>query len=164
MFGIGVVRKEPAGGVGGADALGGGQMMRGFVGLTLVMLLAGGCAARVEEVMQTEAAGGGTRRTYAVTPEQAWSMAQTVLRREGFYAIEEHRAEGYLLATSPVTFWSGGTLAGLWIAPVEADESAVTVVTRRRRNPALVGGLTEDDFHRRLKEAVAATKAGKPIR
>ena len=139
-------------------------MMRGFVGLTLVMLLAGGCAARVVEVMQTEAAGGGTRHTYAVTPEQAWSMAQTVLRREGFYAIEEHRAEGYLLATSPVTFWSGGTLAGLWIAPVEADESAVTVVTRRRRNPALVGGLTEDDFHRRLKEAVAATKAGKPIR
>jgi hypothetical protein len=114
--------------------------------------------------MQTETAGGGARRTYAVTPEQAWSIAQTVLRREGFYAIEEHRAEGYLLATSPVTFWSGGTLAGLWIAPVEADESAVTVVTRRRRNPALVGGLTEDDFHRRLKEAVAATKAGKPIR
>ena len=139
-------------------------MMRGFVGLTLVMLLVGGCAARVEEVMQTEAAGGGTRHTYAVTSEQAWSIAQTVLHREGFYAIEEHRPEGYLLATSPVTFWSGGTLAGLWIAPVGADESAVTVVTRRRQNPALVGGLTEDDFHRRLKEAVAVTKAGKPIR
>jgi hypothetical protein len=139
-------------------------MMRGFVGLTLVMLLAVGCSARVEEVMQTEAAGGGTRRTYAVTPEQAWSIAQTVLRREGFYAIEEHRAEGYLLATSPVTFWSGGTLAGVWITPVGADESAVTVVTRRRQNPAVTTGLNEDDLHRRFKEAVALTKSGKPIR
>jgi len=138
--------------------------MRGFVGLTLVVLFAVGCAARVAEVMRTEASGGGTRDTYAVTPEQAWSIAQTVLLREGFDVIEEHRAEGYLLATSPVTFWTGGTLAGVWIAPVGADESAVTVVTRRRQNPALVGGLTEDDFHRRLKEAGAVTKAGKPIR
>ena len=138
--------------------------MRGFVGLTLVVLFAVGCAARVAEVMRTEAAGGGTRDTYAVTPEQAWSIAQTVLLREGFDVIEEHRAEGYLLATSPVTFWSGGTLAGVWIAPVGADESAVTVVTRRRQNPALTVWLTDDDLQRRLKDAVAATKAGKPIR
>jgi len=138
--------------------------MRGFVGLTLVVLFAVGCAARVAEVMRTEAAGGGTRDTYAVTPEQAWSIAQTVLLREGFDVIEEHRAEGYLLATSPVTFWTGGTLAGVWIAPVGADESAVTVVTRRRQNPALTVWLTDDDLQRRLKDAVAATKAGKPIR
>jgi len=138
--------------------------MRGFVGLTLVVLFAVGCAARVAEVMRTEAAGGGTRDTYAVTPEQAWSIAQTVLLREGFDVIEEHRAEGYLLATSPVTFWTGGTLAGVWIAPVGADESAVTVVTRRRQNPRLAVWMTDDDLHRRLKEAVAATKAGKPIR
>src|SRR5262245_5436519 len=124
-------------------------MVRGFVGLTLVMLLAGGCAARVEEVMQTEAAGGGTRRTYAVTPEQAWSIAQTVLRRQGFYAIEEHRAEGYLLATSPVTFWSGGTLVGLWIAPVGADEAGVTVVTGGRQQRALVGRVAKDGYQRR---------------
>ena len=138
--------------------------MRGCVGLILVVLFAVGCAARVAEVMRTEAAGGGTRDTYAVTPEQAWSIAQTVLLREGFDVIEEHRAEGYLLATSPVTFWTGGTLAGVWIAPVGADESAVTVVTRRRQNLALAVWLTDDDLQRRLKDAVAATKAGKPIR
>jgi hypothetical protein len=138
-------------------------MMRGFVGLTLVVLLAAGCSATVAEVMRTQAAGGGTRDTYAVTPEQARSIAQTVLLRQGFDAIEEDRAEGYMLATSPVTFWNGGTLAGVWIAPVGADESAVTIVTRRRQNPALTVWLTDDDLQRRLKEAVAATKAGKPI-
>ena len=138
-------------------------MVRGFVGVTLVVLFAAGCSATVAEVMRTQAAGGGTRETYEVTPEQARSIAQTVLLREGFSDIEVHRAEGYLLATSPVRFWSGGTLAGMWIAPVAADQSAVTVVMRRRQNPALVVWLTEDDFHRRLKEAVALTKSGKPI-
>jgi len=138
--------------------------MRGFVGLTLVVLLAAGCSATVAEVMRAQAAGVGTRDTYAVTQEQAWSIVETVLLREGFDSIEQHRAEGYLLATSPVTLWSGGTLAGVWIAPVGADESAVTVVTRRRQNPRLAVWMTDDDLHRRLKEAVAATKAGKPIR
>lgn len=139
-------------------------MMRGFVGLTLVVLLAAGCSATVAEVMRTQATGGGTRETYAVTPEQARSIAQTVLLREGFSDIEDHRAEGYLLATSPVTVWNGGILAGVWIAPVGAGQSAVTIVTRRRQNPALVVWLTDDDLHRHLKEAVAASKAGKPIR
>jgi hypothetical protein len=138
--------------------------MRGFVGLTLVVLLAAGCSATVAEVKRTQAAGGGTRDTYAVTPEQARSIAKTVLLREGFDTIEEHRAEGYLLATSPVTFWNGGILAGVWIAPVGADESAITIVTRRRKNPALVVWLTDDDLQRHLKDAVEATKAGKPIR
>jgi hypothetical protein len=138
-------------------------MMRGFVGLTLVVLLAAGCSATVAEVKRTQAAGGGTRDTYAVTPEQARSIAKTVLLREGFDTIEEHRAEGYLLATSRVTFWSGGTLAGVWFAPVGTDQSAVTIVTRRRQNPALAVWLTDDILHRRLKEAVAASKAGKPI-
>ena len=138
--------------------------MRGFVGLTLVVLLAAGCSATVAEVKRTQAAGGGTRDTYAVTPEQARSIAKTVLLREGFDTIEEHRAEGYRLATSPVTFWNGGILAGVWIAPVGADESAITIVTRRRQNPALVVWLTDDDLQRHLKDAVEATKAGKPIR
>ena len=138
--------------------------MRGFVGLTLVVLLAAACSATVAEVKRTQAAGGGTRETYAVTPEQARSIAKTVLLREGFDTIEEHRAEGYLLATSPVTFWNGGILAGVWIEPVGADESAITIVTRRRQNPALVVWLTDDDLQRHLKDAVAATKAGKPIR
>ena len=139
-------------------------MTRGFVGLTLVVLFAAGCSASVAEVKRTQAAGGGTRDTYAVTPEQARSIAKTVLLREGFDTIEEHRAEGYLLATSPVTVWNGGILAGVWIAPVGADESAVTIVTRRRQNPALTVWLTDDDLQRHLKDAVEATKAGKPIR
>ena len=128
-----------------------------------MVLFAAGCSASVAEVMRTQAAGGVTRDTYSVTPEQARSIAKTVLLREGFDTIEEHHAEGYLLATSPVTVWNGGILAAVWIAPVGGDESAVTIVTRRRQNPALTVWLTDDDLQRHLKDAVAATKAGKPI-
>jgi hypothetical protein len=130
--------------------------------LTLLVLLTG-CSATLAEVMQAKAESAGTQRTYSVTPDQAWSIAETIFRWEGFGAIEEHREQGYMLTTSPMTFWSGGTLAGVWISPEGSDQSVVAVVIRRREKTALVTMFTEDDFHRRFEEVVALTKSGKPI-
>lgn len=137
-------------------------MIRRLLALALLVLVTG-CSATLADVMKEKADGAGTLRAYAVPADQAWSIARTVFRWEGFDAIEEHRTEGYMLTTSAQTFFSGGTLAGVWISAAGPERSTVAVVTKRRVQTAIVTVLTEDDFHRRFAEIVEIVKAGKPI-
>jgi hypothetical protein len=111
----------------------------------------------------TRAKDEGTSQIYSVDADQAWKIAMTVFRWEGSDAIEEHRAEGYMLTSSGPTVGTMGKVMGAWIGPVIEGQTKVTVVTKRRVATNLFTTLTETTFHRRFAQAVKIVKAGKPL-
>ena len=130
--------------------------------LGLLVVLAGltGCQTLSDVV---KAKDEGTSQVYPIEPDQAWKIATTVFRWEGSDAIEEHRAEGYMLTSSGMNLVTAGTVMGAWVEPVAQGQTKVTVVTKRRVVTNLFTTLTETTFHRRFSQAVKIVKAGKPL-
>ena len=130
--------------------------------LGLLVVLAGltGCQTLSDVV---KAKDEGTSQVYPIDPDQAWKIAMTVFRWEGSDAIEEHRAEGYMLTSSGMNLMTAGTVMGAWVEPVAQGQTKVTVVTKRRIVTNLVTTLTETTFHRRFAQAVKIVKVGKPL-
>jgi hypothetical protein len=128
--------------------------------LALGMLV--GCAT-MSDVMTAKHEGKGTSREYPVDADQAWEVAKTVFRWEGADAIEEHRPQGYMLTSSGMNFASYGTVMGAWIEPLDASNTRVTVITKRRIATNIATTLTETTFQRRFAQAVEMVKAGKPL-
>jgi hypothetical protein len=95
--------------------------------------------------------------------DQAWEIAKTVFRWEGSDAIEEHKAEGYMLTSSGMNLITAGAVMGAWVEPSGERQTKVTVVTKRRIATNLATSLTETTFHRRFAQAVEIVKAGKPL-
>jgi hypothetical protein len=96
----------------------------------------------------------GTARVYEVSSDQAWELAKIVFRTEGADAIEEHRAEGYMLTSSGSNFYSEGAVMGAWVEPYDENSSNVTVLTKRRVKTNLFTTLTEGTFHRRFAQGI----------
>lgn len=119
-----------------------------------------GCATMADVV---KAKDQGTSQVYPVSADQAWEISKTVFRWEGSDAIEEHRAEGYMLTSSGMNLVSAGAVMGTWVDPIDQNNTKVTVVTKRRLATNLATTLTETTFHRRFAWAVEIVKAGKPL-
>ncbi|RPI73633.1 MAG: hypothetical protein EHM47_05760, partial [Ignavibacteriales bacterium] len=106
------------------------MLLRYAVPLVLVTLLTlSGCAS-MSDVLQSK--NEGTVNVYPVNEEEAWKIAMTVLRWEDAETIEEHRDEHYMLTTTGVNLVSAGTLIGVWVEPVNENDTKVTVVTKRK--------------------------------
>jgi hypothetical protein len=127
-----------------------------FVFMVSVALL-NGCATMGDVVRSKDE---GTAKVYPVNADQAWEIAKTVFRWEGADAIEEHRAENYMLTSSGINFVSYGAVMGAWIEPVDDNNTKVTVVTKRRIATNLATTLTEATFHDRFAQAVEIVKKG----
>lgn len=108
----------------------------------------------VSDVVEAHQAGDGTLRRYPVEPKRAFALARDILKREGADAVEEHEAEGYLLASFGADATSYGTHAGVWITAVGAHEVDVKMITKRANPVAAVTRLTEATFHDRFGEAL----------
>ncbi len=129
-----------------------------FVGIsTLLLVLLSGCAT-MGDVMKSKSEG--TAQVYPVDTEQAWEISRTVFRWEGADAIEEHKADGYMLTSTGMNWVSYGAVMGAWIDLVDKDNTKVTVVTKRRIATNLATTLTESTFHRRFAQAVDIVKKG----
>ena len=132
-----------------------------IVGLIVTLGWLTGCATMSDVV---EAKHEGTSEVYTVNADQAWEIAKAVFRWEGADVIEEHRDEGYLLASSGMNAVSWGTVMGAWIDPIDEDTTKVTVVTKRRVAVNVATTLTETTFHKDFAYAVnILLKAGKPL-
>jgi hypothetical protein len=131
--------------------------------LCVAATLSGGCATLNDVVEAKESGREGTSQVYPVTPDQAWDIAKTVLRWEGADAIEEHRAQGYMLTSSGMNLVSMGAVMGAWVEPVPPSSSKVTIVTKRRVQTNIFTTLTEGTFHNRFAQAVEIVKQGKPL-
>jgi hypothetical protein len=131
--------------------------------LTLFPLLFAGCATMNDVVRVKEAGTEGTTKVYPVNVDQAWEISKAVFRWEGSDAIEEHKDQGYMLTSSGMNLVSWGTVMGAWIEPVDADDTKVTVVTKRRVTVNIATTLTEGTYHKRFAQAVEIIKDGQPL-
>ena len=128
--------------------------------LLVVLVWVTGCATMADVVTAKDE---GTSQVYPVSPDQAWEIAKTVLRWEGSDTIEEHRAEGYMLTSSGLNLISWGAVMGVWVDPIDQNQTKVTVVTKRRLSLNIATTLTETTFHKRFAQAVQLVKAGEPL-
>jgi hypothetical protein len=126
----------------------------------LFLLTISGCAS-MSDVLKSK--DEGTVNVYNVNEEQAWKIAMTVLRWEDAETIEEHRDENYMLTTTGANLVSAGTLIGVWVEPVNKNDTKVTVVTKRKMQTNVATGLTETTFQRRFAQAVDIVKSGNSL-
>ncbi|MCM0755714.1 hypothetical protein M7784_10710 [Desulfovibrio aminophilus] len=129
----------------------------------LLLLLVSGCATTNDVVRVKQQGSEGTAEVYNVTFDQAWEISKTVFRWEGADAIEEHRDQKYMLTSSGMNMVSWGTVMGAWVEPVDAADTRVTVVTKRRVTLNIATTLTEGTYHKRFAQAVAIIKSGQPL-
>jgi hypothetical protein len=132
------------------------QLTSIFVFVALLALISG--CATMGDVAKCK--DEGTAKVYPVTDKQAWEIAMTVFRWEGADAIEEHRSEGFMLTSSGMNLVTMGSVMGAWIEPVDANDTRVTVVTKRRIATNIATTLTETTFHNRFAQAVDIIKNG----
>jgi PBP1b-binding outer membrane lipoprotein LpoB len=128
--------------------------------ILLATILFAGCASMSDVV---KAKDEGRTKVYPVNGDQAWETAKNVFRWEGSDAIEEHRAQNYMLTSSGMNLVSMGTVMGAWIEPVDQNNTRVIVVTKRRIATNIATTLTEDTFHKRFAQTVEIVKAGKSL-
>jgi len=130
-----------------------------IMGFLLIWVCLTGCAT-MSDVVQSKERGGGTSKVYPVNGDQAWEIAKTVFRWEQTDAVEEHRSEGYMLASSRGSLISWGTVMGVWVEPVNRESTSVTVVIKRENPLEVLPSLTEATFHEDF-EMAARIKAGR---
>lgn len=116
-----------------------------IMGCLLILVCATGCAT-TSDVVRAKAHGKGTSRVYPLNVETAWEIARAVFRFE-VPDIEEHRSERYMVARIGESPVSSGAVMGVWIEPVDNDNTRVTVVIKRRDPAELLVSVTETDFH-----------------
>ncbi len=127
-----------------------------LVGALLVLCFAA-CATK-RDVVVSKIKGRGTERVYPVSVDQAWTISKAILRLEPTEAIEEHRAEGYMLTNDSSSTLAPSTYMGVFIER-DAEGAKVTFVTRRRTPTQSYASLTEGGFHRKFAELLALVAA-----
>lgn len=128
--------------------------------LVATALLLSGCLT-VADVPRYKSEG--VARTYPVTVDEAWTITQAVFRWGGAQAIEEHRAQGYMLTSAGGNLHGHGTVMGAWVEGVDATNTRVLVVMKQRLQSSVVFTITETMFHRRFAETVDSLRAEKPL-
>jgi hypothetical protein len=129
--------------------------------LTLV-LAAVGCAGERQDVLRAHDAHEGEVRVFDVGMAQAWAAARAALRWNHAEAIEEHRAEGYMLATAGISAWSWGASMGVWLEPANAQGTQVRAIVSRKL-ATNVFGQSEDMLLDDIGKAVAIVQQGLPL-
>jgi len=131
--------------------------------MILMLLLVQGCASMNDVIQAKQDGSEGTTQVYDVTTEQAWDISKAVFRWEGCDAIEEHKADNYMLTSSGMNIVSAGTVMGAWVAPVDSGHTKVTVVTKRRLSVNIATTLTEGTYHKRFAQGVEIIKQGRQL-
>jgi len=131
-----------------------------FLPFAVVLIITGACATMTDVLKDKE---DGTVAVYKIDSETAWDIAKTVLRWENCETIEENKLSNYMLTTVGRNLVSEGSLVGVWVEPVNDDETKITVVTKRKVQTNLATGLTESTFQESFGKAVEMVKAGKTL-
>jgi hypothetical protein len=125
-----------------------------ILALFLVFAFIVGCAAMSDVVKSKQ---NGQVNVYSINPDQAWEIAKTVFRWANADAVEEHRKESYLAASS------GANVMVAWIEPMDKKIIRVTVTSMRRLPINPFTDLTERDFHNYFAQGVEMVNSGKPL-
>jgi hypothetical protein len=123
---------------------------------------AGGCAGERQDVLSAHEAHEGEVRVFNVGMDQAWEAARAALRWNHADTIEEHRADGYMLATAGLSAWSWGAAMGVWLEPANAQGTQVRAIVSRKL-ATNVFAQSEDMLLDDIAKAVALEKQGQPV-
>jgi len=132
--------------------------------VALSFLILAGCATTFGDLVRSKEAGEGMSRVYKVNVDQAWEIAKRVSQWEGIGDIRENRTEGYMLIKSGADWYYKGTLIGVWIEPIDKDQSKVTVVTKARRSVDTMRRLSEVEFHKSFALFAEGPDMGREIK
>jgi hypothetical protein len=135
-----------------------------LAGAAVSILAAGpiGCGGEREDVLSAHDANGGSVRVFDATIDQVWQASRAALRWNHADAIEEHRPEGYMLATAGISGFSWGASMGVWLEPANRRGTQVRVVVSRKL-VTNIAGQSEDMLLDDIATAVAFVKSGEPI-
>ena len=123
-----------------------------------------GCANTFNDLVRSKEEGEGMSKVYKVSVDRAWEIAKRVSQWEGIGEIKENRSEGYMLIKSGADWFYKGTLIGVWIEPIDKDQSKVTVVTKSKRSTDTFRRLSETDFHKSFAVFVQGPEIGSEIK
>jgi hypothetical protein len=142
--------------------------MKKYIILTLcTILLSSGCASLQDltnEVINARNSGKeGVTKVYPVTENQAWEITRAVFRWEKTDEIVEHPDEGYLITSTGMKMLAFGSVMGVWIEPVDSDNTRITVIAKRRVNTDMFTNLTTSKFYERFDQGVNILKSGKKL-
>lgn len=136
-----------------------------LLGLVLLVAASAGCGGLLHDVIPAHAKGEGSARIYSAPRAGAWAASHAELTAQKVDYIEDHDAEGYMLAEIKPGLFTYGTFIGVWLEPQGPDHTRVTVVTKRR-DVTYFKGLNEstflDDLEKRLASAQPPSAAPPP--
>jgi len=136
----------------------------GFFLIVLSFLILAGCANTFSDLVRSKEAGEGMSRIYKVNAQRAWEIAKRVTQWEGIGDIRESQSEGYMLIKSGADWYYKGTLIGVWIEPIDKDQSKVTVVTKAKRSMDTLRRMSEIDFHKSFALFAQGAEIGSEIK
>jgi hypothetical protein len=131
-----------------------------FLVVAIASILFGSCAT-MNGLKDSKA--DGVAVIYPVDRDRAWDIAKKVLDWQGAGELEEHKAQNYILTSTPMNLISYGSVVGVWFDPVGKDGTKVTVLTRRRVAINIAPGMRESRFHDYYDYAVKEVKAGRAL-
>jgi len=109
----------------------------------------------------------GMGHVYPVRADQAWEVAQAVLRWNGAGVIEGKFDDQYMIVTA------GERIIGVSVEAVDTQQAKVSISAVRRGPFSSSGypqkpfknllGLTEEKFHKDFVQGMEIVKAGKPL-
>jgi hypothetical protein len=70
---------------------------------------------------------------------------------------DENSNESMIVAKSWNSGWNWGTKMAVWLDPVDANTTKVTILSRRNLRTTISTDLTEKEFHQKFGERLAST-------
>ncbi len=112
----------------------------------------------------------GVTRVYHVTEEQAWEIAAAVLHWQHSNRIEDRHDLNCMLSSIGASTCACRLEVGVWIEPVDENDTSVTIITKGARSSTNIFTNIETfqdtikpDFHDRFQKAVDIIKSGKQL-
>lgn len=120
--------------------------------LVVLLLVGGHACGTTQGIVQGKLEGNAV--VYPVKEEQAWEIARVVLSWNDSQSMEERRHEHLLLGSLNWSLFSYGSLVGIWIDPIDADQTKVTILTKKRLATTVLEDRDEGKLHRHFAWAV----------
>jgi hypothetical protein len=126
--------------------------MKKIIMFVLPLLIAG-CAT-----METVQSGkeNGTVKVYDTSKDNAYSYAKKIIREIGGQISFEDEVKGEVFAQTGFEVGSYGSYIGVWIESISEKKVKVCVYTRRILATQIKTGISESDFHKKLKRYIDA--------
>jgi hypothetical protein len=123
--------------------------------LLVVSAPAAGCLQSQSDVRSAHGDHDETTRIYDVDANQALDLAADVLRSKGAASVTTDASRNCAEASFEANAVAWGTEAAVWVEPLGATRSRVSIVTKRRVSISAATRLTEDGFHEQFADRLA---------